>query len=255
MFYIGQHETKRVLPVTDELVHHAQDLGVCIHSSRCRTLLTWPQYDMLTTPITNSHFHARVLSLLSSYNQAISDTSLPPSAQPLPLIPALESVDTPLGPSDSISQIVTYTSAWIDLSSPDPVIAHLSRHVFNLEIAYAAFCGVVTVVVPGPRLSHGPDGVAQYARALKEALSTGAYLQLHVSMPIDGSSTTTVEDDLGDLAQFARPEFTETTTHTPQSHNPSSSWDAWNAIRSICRYHNRLSLGEKYIDHTSLGSH
>jgi protein arginine N-methyltransferase 5 len=29
MFYIGQHETKRALPVTDELAHHAQDLGVC----------------------------------------------------------------------------------------------------------------------------------------------------------------------------------------------------------------------------------
>jgi protein arginine N-methyltransferase 5 len=28
IFYVGQHETKRALPVTDELVHHAQDLGV-----------------------------------------------------------------------------------------------------------------------------------------------------------------------------------------------------------------------------------
>ncbi|KAF2656608.1 arginine N-methyltransferas-like protein [Lophiostoma macrostomum CBS 122681] len=226
MFYIGQHETKRALSVTDELVHHAQDLG----------------YDMLTTPITNSHFHARVLSLLSSYNQAVSEASLPPNAQPLPLIPALEAVDTPLGPSDSISQVIAYTSPWIDLSSSDPVIAHLSRQVFNLEIAYAAFCGAITVVVPGPRLSSGPDGVAQYARALKEALSTGAYLQLHVSISIDGSSNPTVGDDVGDLAQFGRPEFAETTTHTPQQPSPSSSWDAWNAIRSVCRYHNRLSL-------------
>jgi len=28
MFYIGQHEIHRSLPVTAELVHHAQDLGV-----------------------------------------------------------------------------------------------------------------------------------------------------------------------------------------------------------------------------------
>lgn len=30
MFYIGQHETKRTLPVSPELLHHAQDLGVSV---------------------------------------------------------------------------------------------------------------------------------------------------------------------------------------------------------------------------------
>jgi hypothetical protein len=27
-FYVGEHSTKRTLPVSSELVHHAQDLGV-----------------------------------------------------------------------------------------------------------------------------------------------------------------------------------------------------------------------------------
>jgi protein arginine N-methyltransferase 5 len=30
VFYIGQHESKRALHVSAELVQHAQDLGVCI---------------------------------------------------------------------------------------------------------------------------------------------------------------------------------------------------------------------------------
>jgi hypothetical protein len=30
VFYVGEHETKRPLPVTAELVHHAQDLGVSV---------------------------------------------------------------------------------------------------------------------------------------------------------------------------------------------------------------------------------
>lgn len=199
---------------------------------------------MLTTAITNTHFHTRVLSLFSSYNQAIADASIPPNAQPLPLIPALESVDTPLGPSNSISQLVTFTSSWIDLSNPDPVIAHLSRQVFNLEIAYAAFCGAVTVVVPGPRLSHGVNGVAQFARTIKEALSTGAYIQLHILMPMDGSRRPEDEDEMGDLARFARPEYLDQGGAQAKYSDPFSSWDAWNAIRSVCKYHNRLSIGK-----------
>lgn len=201
------------------------------------------QYDMLTTPITNDHFHSRVLKLLSSYNQAIEDASIPPEAQPLPLIPALESKDTDLGPCDTISQLVTFTSSWIDLSSPDPVIAYLSRQVFNLEIAYAAFCGVTTVAIPGPRLSHGPTGVAQFARAVKEALSGGMYLQLHIQMPLDSSQYTEPEGDLGDLARFTRPQYLQKSSAQV---GPFSSWDAWNTLRSVCRYHNRLSLGKHF---------
>jgi protein arginine N-methyltransferase 5 len=195
---------------------------------------------MLTSPITNDHFHARVLSLLSSYSQALSESSQSQSL-PLPLIPALDHPDTPLGPTDTIGQLVTFSSSWIDLSSPDPIIAHLSRQVLHLEIAYAAFCGATNVVVPGPRLAHGQNGVSQYARSIKEALSTGSYIQLHVQLPMDGSKAVTEEDDLGDLARFARPEYSPTTS---SNLNGWSSWDAWNTIRSVCRYHTRLSISK-----------
>jgi hypothetical protein len=191
---------------------------------------------MITSPITNDHFHTRVLALLNAYSQAAADTT---AQQPLPLIPALENTDTPLGPSDTISQLLVYSSSWIDLSSPDPVIAHLSRQVFHLEIAYAAFCGAVNVVVPGPRLAHGQNGIAQYARAIKEAMSTGAYVQFHILMPADG---TTVDDqqDVSDLYRFARPEYQQKANKV----DAWGSWDAWNTIRSVCNYHNRLSLGK-----------
>lgn len=194
---------------------------------------------MLTSPVTNNHFHTRVLSLLNSYTQAVSDAS---QSQPLPLIPALDNLDTPLGPNETISQLVIFTSPWIDLSSPDPVIAHLSRQVFHLEIAYAAFCGATNVVVPGPRLAHGQSGVSQYARAIKEALSTGSYIQLHIQLPMDGTKPSTEDEDLGDLARFARPEYNSSSQG--KSVTAWSSWDAWNVIRSMSKYHNRLSVGK-----------
>lgn len=193
---------------------------------------------MLTSPITNDHFHNRVLGILNSYTQSLAESP----AQPLPLIPALDNFDTPLGPTDIIGQLVTFASPWIDLSSPDPLIAHLSRQVFHLEIAFAAFCGVTNVVVPGPRLAHGQAGVSQYARSIKEALVTGSYLQLHIQLPMDGKQPEPTEADVGDLARFARLEFEP----SPEAKNIDSwsSWDAWNTIRSICNYHSRLSISK-----------
>jgi protein arginine N-methyltransferase 5 len=193
---------------------------------------------MISSPITNDHFHTRVLSLLNAYSQSLSDA---PLAQPLPLIPALDHPDTPLGPSDTISQLITFTSSWIDLSSPDPVIAHISRQVFHLEVAYAAFCGATTVVVPGPRLFHGQNGVSQFARAIQEALATGSYVQFHVQLPMDGSNASAEKDDLGDLARFARME-SELESEGKKKTNAWSSWEAWNTIRTVCKYNNRLSV-------------
>lgn len=195
---------------------------------------------MLTTPITTSHFHASVLALMTSYNQAISESEQP-QAQPLPLVPALRPVDTPLTPNDTISQVLACTSPWIDLGSPDPLIAHLSRQVFTLEIAYAAFCGVVSVIVPGPRL-RTESSVALYARAIKEALSVGAYLQIHIMMPMVGDADTDNEE-MGDLARFAREEFTNGCSEE-QTADPFGAWDAWNLVRTVCKYHPRLSLGK-----------
>jgi hypothetical protein len=35
LFYVGEHSSKRPLPVSAELVHHAQDLGVSSTSHNC----------------------------------------------------------------------------------------------------------------------------------------------------------------------------------------------------------------------------
>ncbi|CAN9256702.1 unnamed protein product [Alternaria alternata] len=204
VFYIGQHESKRTLHVSPELVQHAQDLG----------------YDMLTSTITNDHFQNRVLSLLNSYTQTLAQSQ----DQPLPLIPALDNFDTPLTPNDIIGQLVAFTSSWIDLSSPDPIISHLSRQVFHLEVAYAAFCGVTNLVIPGPRLRPWTD----------------RRISLHIQMPMDGRQSDSTSDDMGDLARFARQEFEASTE--AKNVDSWSSWDAWNTIRSMCKYHNRLSV-------------
>ena len=207
------------------------------------TQLTPLQYDMLTTPITTPYFHSRVLALLSSHLAQIQPVGKTPCLEPpAPIIPPLTPVDTPLTPNETISQLLAFASPWIDLCSPDPLIANISRQVLSLEVAYAAFCGVGNIIVPAPKLHHihetPGEGLAQYARAIQEALSIGTYLSIQIHLPmIDHPDSD--PDSMGSLSPFARDEFLPT---TPKVRHPDDfgTWDAWNLIRTVCKYTPRL---------------
>jgi protein arginine N-methyltransferase 5 len=198
---------------------------------------------MLTSPITTPHFHSNVQALLSSYYAAIDSNADSPNDVPIPLIPALSPADSPLVPNDSISQLLVTTTSWIDLASPDPLIANISRQVFNLEIAYAAFCGVQHVIVQGPVLWGGTictSRLTQYARAIQEALSIGIYLQIYIYLPMVPSSAKTAERRFH-LSQFATSQDVCDRTEIASAW---TSWEAWNVIRTLCTYNNRLLIGK-----------
>lgn len=206
------------------------------------------QYDMLTSPITSPHFHSRVLSLISNHMAEISaiDSSDAPNkaTPPAPIIPPLDPVDTPFTPSDTVSQLIAYSSPWIDLCSPDPLIANISRQVLNIEIAYASFCGVGNVIIPGPRTYNGGsgnNGLAQYARAIQEALAIANYINISIHMPMYGVEDHT--EMTGDLLPFSRYQSTTDTSKGENEIDLYENWDAWNLIRDVCKYNSRLSVG------------
>lgn len=215
------------------------------------------KYDYLTTPITTPYFQSRVLSLLSNY---LSEISADSSLANIPLvIPALEPCDTPLSPGDHISQLVARSSSWIDLCSPDPLILSLSQQVFSMEIAYAAFCGIGHVIVPGPKLHHDDllhDGLATYSRALKEALEVGSYLSLEVLLPMAFHSNHSDGDEIGSLAPFARTsrlDLDQVASKKDSRGDVLDSWDAWNIIRTTCKYSSRLFVGEPPVSIFAMG--
>ncbi len=210
---------------------------------------------MVTTPITTPHFHSRVLSLLStSLSQhaivAGEDITKTKNASPV-VVPALTPADTPLSPEESISQIIGVTSSWVDLNSPDPIIADVSRQVLRLELAYAAFCGVSYVIIPGPRLrSRGAadSGIAEYARAILDGLSQGPYMQIYIWFPIiDNPDDEGAE--MGDLRSFARQQFSDLDEAGTKRLDVFGSWEAWDMIRSICKYPSRLCVGKHVVAH------
>ncbi|KAG0651580.1 Type II arginine N-methyltransferase [Hyphodiscus hymeniophilus] len=229
-FYVGHHDSKRPLPVTESALRQAQDLG----------------YDMLTSPITTPNFHSRVLTLLSSHLAIVEATEDPSNkfTPPAPIIPPLSPVDTPLTPGDTVPQLIAYSSPWIDLCSSDPLISNISRQVLNIEIAYASFCGIGNIIIPGPRTygseSIDSDGLTQYARAIQEALTIGSYIQMAIHLPMYGQDEP--REIMGDLSPFAKDYNSTGKTKVSKNTDIYETWDAWNLVRSVCKYNSRLSV-------------
>jgi len=211
---------------------------------------------MITAPITNSRFHSQVLNVLNNYVQALEETETPlhslsgqEQVPAWPLLSSLTPQDTLLGPDETTSQIIFTTSTWIDLASPDPLIADISRQVLALEVAYASFCGATNIMIQGPSiLSNSEDGLTKYAHAIQEALGLGAYLQIHIRLPIATSDGINLDPDVGNLTAFARDEYVddlgEEDEDITKEIDEFATWDVWNSIRSMCKYNARLSVGK-----------
>lgn len=208
------------------------------------------QYDMVTSPITTPHFQSRVLAMVSAHISKLSPSkSLQDTTDiPAPIISPLAPVDTPLTPGSTISQTIGYSSPWIDLCSPDPLIANVSRQVLNIEIAYASFCGIGNIIIPGPRVyssnSADGNGLAQYARAMQEILEIASYMQVAIHLPMYGNED--VKDSTGDLRDLARI-GSSTGGEATKEINLFETWDAWNVIRNVCKYNSRLAVGKTQI--------
>lgn len=250
-FFIGHHEARRPLPVTSS---HIQDAHAAnVRSSISRNLpLTVLQYDMITCPITTPHFQTRVLSRLSTDlptapGPSSADLTRTTNASPIEIEP-LSPLDSPLTPDETTSQLIGVTSPWLDLSSPDPVIADVSRQVLKLELAYAAFCGLTYILISGPRMHNRADdgsGIIQYGRAILDGLALGPYMQLFIWTPLLDHSENDTED-MGDLAAFSRQQFLNRADGQSRRLDLFGTWEAWNTIRSICKFSSRLSIGKHY---------
>ncbi|MCJ1248952.1 methyltransferase protein [Trapelia coarctata] len=187
-FYVGQHESKRTLPVTDHVLRQAHDCNASILSR-----------SKFETRLTKSRVQALVRQTLLVGGGRETQAS-PPTVPPLSL------PDTTLSPGGISSQLLALVSPWIDLCSPDPIIADVSRQVLYLEVAFAAFCGIEYIFVPGPRLYHGDartHGTPQYARAIQEVLSIASHAQIHIMLPMVDDPSQVV-DDPHSLAILAR---------------------------------------------------
>ncbi|KAH6621244.1 PRMT5 arginine-N-methyltransferase-domain-containing protein [Chaetomium sp. MPI-SDFR-AT-0129] len=219
-FYIGQHDPNRREPLSDNQYTQVLNSG----------------FRFVTAPITTEHFFNRVVALYKAYLEERAQWSQPNPSLPGPVVPTLTDEDTLLSPSNYIGSLVLYASPWIDLCSADPHISSISRQVLNLEAAYANFCGARTIIIPGPREDSSGRDVAQYARAIREAMNVAGRANVIIHMPMYrepglGEKVETLssifgpgdgpKEDTGEIDLF-------------------SAWDSWHTIRSVCNYSMRL---------------
>ncbi|KAL5611956.1 hypothetical protein BROUX41_000477 [Berkeleyomyces rouxiae] len=202
----------------------------------------------LTSPITNSHFCQRVTDIVKTHLEALKEnksdaTAALTAAIPDPIIPPLTPKDTSLFPNLSVSTYTACTSTWIDLGSSDPVIANISRQVLNLELAYATWCGVRSLIIAGPKKdsSRGKanQGLAQYARAIREALTVASRQQITIHIPMYrepglGEATESLSEII-----YGSQSASEMASEIPLF----SAWDSWHYIRTLCDYNPRLFVG------------
>lgn len=164
----------------------------------------------------------------------------------MPTISPILPEDTTLSPTRDASQLVGYISPWIDLFSPDPIIADISCQVFMMEVTFAAFCGVRNIIITGPGIygtdQAGSGEIARYARVVQEVLLSIPSVQLAIHIPMC-YQTQTEKEPLGHLAHSAREVYIKAKTETEIDHDLYESWDSWNIIRTVGQYSSRLSIG------------
>lgn len=158
-------------------------------------------------------------------------------------MPPLTPGDTTLFPEVYTSGFVGYASPWLDLCSPDHVIASISRQVLNLEVNYANFCGVRSIIIPGPRQDSAQAGsgrgIAQYARAIQEALLIGTRMNLIVHLPMYREPG--LEEK---VAQLSISKEAPAKTQTSEEIDIFTTWDSWHTIRTVCEYDAKLFVGK-----------
>ncbi len=165
-----------------------------------------------------------------------------PGLRPDPIVPPLTTDDTTLFPGTYTSGLVAYSSPWLDLCSPNNVIASICRQVLNLEVSYANFCGVRSIIIPGPRQDSvktgNSQGIAQYARAIREAFLLGTRVNLIIHIPMYREPGLEETAPLLSVAEESKNQEDE-----GQEIDLFSSWDSWHTIRSVCDYDSRLLVG------------
>ncbi|KAJ4860908.1 PRMT5 TIM barrel domain-containing protein [Trichoderma breve] len=233
VFTLGYHDSKREQPLSE------MQYGYLLNQD----------FSVATTPITNSHFKSRVFKVVSDHLATLKangekGTSEATANRADPILLPLTPEDTGMFPSQAVNTYVAYTSPWIDLCSTDPVIANISRQVLNLEINYASWCGVKSIIITGPgrdaSKDGGSQGIAQYSRAVQEALTIAPAITILIHIPMYreppvGTQAETLSSLNGE----------EASKSSGRDIDIFTTWDSWHQIRSVCKYNPRLLVALK----------
>lgn len=134
--------------------------------------------------------------------------------------------------------------------------------MLNLEVNYANFCGVRSIVIAGPSRDASPNGgnqaLAQYSRAVQEALTIGSSLTFLIHMPMyrepeDEQAVETLAS-LELQSNKGKGHERAATANGSEEIDLFAAWASWHHVRSTCNYNLRLHVGKflRLFDHEHL---
>ncbi|PNS18405.1 Protein arginine N-methyltransferase skb1 [Sphaceloma murrayae] len=226
-FYIGHHDVNRGTTVSEALMDRARIIG----------------YDMITTPITNVSFRDHVQKLLDGHRQT-GHSSQDLSA--MPLVPSLGPEFTDLSPDSSTAAMIAQLSPWADVTSADELVAHISRQVIRIEIAYAAFCGIGNVILPPLYRHHNKPptvrAISAFADVVSQTLGIGPYLQILVPFPMDDQKLADEDVLTYELEGHLEKGISANEDDGRSKMDSMSPWDAWDHVRTTCNHASKLAV-------------
>ena len=164
------------------------------------------------------------------------------------IISSLRPTDTFLRPAQHMSQLLAFVSSWVDIVSSDPLVADASRQILNLEVAYAAFCGITNIVISSPALENSkniPADAAKFAHAIRHLLTLSPHVQIHILISLGSQCSRSETEEYGSLVTASSGHHDLVDTVDQEGQPRLSSWSFWNTVRSICKYNSRLSVGKR----------
>ena len=129
------------------------------------------------------------------------------------------------------------------------MVADVSRQVLDLEVAYAAFCGITNIVVTSPAANNSnsntlPANATKFAHAIRHLLSLSPHVQINILVSLGFQCQGEQETRLDYSATTSSQRLDRANT-TDQERSQLSSWRFWDTVRSVCRYKSRLSVGKR----------
>ncbi|KAL1744107.1 PRMT5 arginine-N-methyltransferase-domain-containing protein [Schizophyllum fasciatum] len=161
---------------------------------------------------------------------------------------------------DEAQGVVVVASEWLELDAADDWVRHDAAIALQQELAYAAYLGIQSVILPRPRTrAH----VASYARIVNACLKSVPYVNLSIRLPIYDPSTLDEGIPAAPFVLGRSPRMSSASMPgTPQllvseetrraapapERELNTTWEMWDLIRTMCDYNTRLSLGAYALD-------
>ncbi|KAH7106503.1 PRMT5-domain-containing protein [Auriculariales sp. MPI-PUGE-AT-0066] len=136
---------------------------------------------------------------------------------------------------------IAMASDWLELDSPEEGVRLDSEVALKQEIAYAAYLGFSTLVLPPPRYR---EHTADYARAINAAFAAAGQpsnIQISVRIPIfDPAALRPSASAASSFVNITAPgPPTLQTVHGLPAGDLSATWEMWDVIRTALRMAHR----------------